>query len=121
VDPLLAFAFIRTFTEILQEYFGTITPATLRENFDVVYQLLEETLDSSGHPLTTSPGTLKDIVIPPSLFNKILSSIGPSGMGSATGSSAFNSPIPWRKAGIKHNHNEIYFDIVERLEGTVNK
>ena len=38
VDPLFAFAFIQTFVEILQDYFGTLSAATLRDNFDVVYQ-----------------------------------------------------------------------------------
>ena len=53
VDPLYAFAFIRTFLDILIEYFGEVTAPTLRDNFDVVHQLLEETLDAGGHPLTT--------------------------------------------------------------------
>jgi len=39
VDPLFGFAFIQTFVDILQEYFGTLSAATLRENFDVVYQV----------------------------------------------------------------------------------
>lgn len=38
VDPLFAFTFIHTFVEILQEYFGTLSAATLKDNFDVVYQ-----------------------------------------------------------------------------------
>lgn len=39
VDPLIAFAFVQTFIEILYEYFGTVSAATLRDNFDVVYQV----------------------------------------------------------------------------------
>jgi AP-3 complex subunit mu len=38
VDPLFAFAFLQTFIEILREYFGTVSAATLKDNFDVVYQ-----------------------------------------------------------------------------------
>ena len=38
VDPLFAFAFIQTFVDILQDYFGTLSAAALRDNFDVVYQ-----------------------------------------------------------------------------------
>ena len=38
VDPLFAFAFIQTFVEILQDYFGVLSAATLKDNFDVVYQ-----------------------------------------------------------------------------------
>ena len=39
VDPLFAFAFLQTFIDILMEYFGTVSLATLKENFDVVYQV----------------------------------------------------------------------------------
>lgn len=43
VDPLYAFAFLQTFIDILTEYFGTVSTVTLRENFDIVYQV-------SSHP-----------------------------------------------------------------------
>jgi AP-3 complex subunit mu len=91
-------------------------------------QLLEETLDSGGHPLTTSPNALRDIVLPPSLLSKLLNVAGAninstinsgSGLGAAGG--PFSSPIPWRKAGLRYNSNEIYFDMVEELKAIVNK
>lgn len=141
VDPLLAFAFLQTFVDILKEYFGAVSVATVRENLDIVYQvrnlfpicqglashlfkLLEETLDSGGYPLTTSPNALRDIVLPPSLFNKLLSAaanfntkINP--VSPAPG--AFSSPIPWRKAGLRYASNEIYIDLIEELRAVVNK
>ena len=40
MDTLLSFAFIGTFIEILMEYFGSVSAATLKENFDVVYQVI---------------------------------------------------------------------------------
>jgi AP-3 complex subunit mu len=89
---------------------------------------LEETLDSGGHPLTTSPNALRDIVLPPSLLNKLLNVAGAninttinsgSGLGAAGG--PFSSPIPWRKAGLKYTTNEIYLDMIEDLKAIVNK
>ena len=123
VDPLYAFAFIRTFLDILVEYFGEVTAPALKDNFDIVHQLLEETLDAGGHPITTSPNALRDIVLPPSLITKILSVTGVSGLSGPTTNnlSAFSSPIPWRKAGVRYNNNEVYFDIVETLDAVVNK
>ena len=38
-DPLIAFAFLQAFHEILQDYFGTVSAATLKDNFDIVYQV----------------------------------------------------------------------------------
>ncbi|KAL0581223.1 hypothetical protein V5O48_000811 [Marasmius crinis-equi] len=125
VDPLVAFAFIETFVDILREYFGSVSAGMIKENFDVVYQLFEETLDAGGHPLTTHSNALRDIVIPPSLLNKLLSSVaGPnvhSTLNSGVGSGPFSSPIPWRKSGVRHANNEIYFDMVEELKAVVNK
>jgi AP-3 complex subunit mu len=131
-DPLIAFAFLDAFIEILQDYFGVVSVATLKDNFDIVYQLLEETLDSSGHPLTTSPNALSDIVLSPSLISKLLASVSPAtpgvpsarqggSFGSHGAGGAFTSPIPWRKAGVRHNHNEILFDVVEEIRGIVGK
>jgi len=44
VDPLLAFAFVQTFIDILQEYFGTVSVATVKENFEIVYQVCDPIL-----------------------------------------------------------------------------
>ncbi|KAG0699840.1 clathrin adaptor mu subunit [Suillus ampliporus] len=124
-DPLIAFAFLDAFVEILHDYFGVVSVATLKDNFDIVYQLLEETLDSSGHPLTTSLNALSDIVLPPSLMSKLIASVSPATPGVPSGRpggyGAFASPIPWRKAGVRHNHNEILFDVVEDMRGIVGK
>lgn len=38
-DPLIAFAFLQAFDDILHDYFGTVSTATLKDNFDVVYQV----------------------------------------------------------------------------------
>jgi AP-3 complex subunit mu len=81
-------------------------------------------LDAGGHPLTTSPNALRDIVLPPSLLNKLLSATNVtaslnSGAGAAGG--AFSSPIPWRKAGVRHTNNEVYFDVTEEMVAIVNK
>ncbi|KAF9076627.1 Mu homology domain-containing protein [Rhodocollybia butyracea] len=128
VDPLFAFAFLQTFIDILREYLGTVSAATLKDNFDIVYQLFEETLDAGGHPLTTYSNALRDIVIPPSLLNKLLNVTGTnfnstinSGFGAGAAAGPFSSPLPWRKTGVRYNNNEIYFDVVEELRAIVNK
>jgi AP-3 complex subunit mu len=121
-DPLIGFAFLRTFTDILQSYFDNISATVIRNNFDVVYQLLEETLEAK----TTSLASLRDIVLPPSLLNKLLSATNftsslNSSLNSSAGTGAFNSAIPWRKTGVRYAHNEIYFDVIERMDAIVNK
>ncbi|KAF9029152.1 clathrin adaptor, mu subunit [Hymenopellis radicata] len=104
-DPLLGIAFLNAFINVLKAYFGDgVNAVALQDNFDVVYQLIAESLDA-GHPLTTSPNALRDIVTPPSLLNSLLG----------------GHPIPWRRAGVRHVNNEIYFDIAETLKALVSR
>jgi AP-3 complex subunit mu len=68
---------------------------------------------------------LKDIVLPPSLFNKLLSVAGTNFNSKlnpvSAVSGAFSSPIPWRKAGLRYTSNEIYVDLIEELRAVVNR
>jgi len=78
VNPLFAFSFLDSFLETLQEYLGEVTETTLKDNFDIVYMLIEEMLDE-GHPMTMETNMLKEIVLPPTLMRKILNVAGVSG------------------------------------------
>ncbi|EJD53907.1 clathrin adaptor, mu subunit [Auricularia subglabra TFB-10046 SS5] len=119
VDPLFVFSFIQTFVDILKDYFGELSAAVIRDNFDIVYQLLEEVIDD-GFPLTTELNALRDIVLPPTFLKKVISVAGITGLSKAT-SHPFSSPIPWRKAGLRYNNNEIKFDVVEDLDAIVHQ
>lgn len=33
----------------------------------------------------------------------------------------FSAPIPWRRQGIRHANNEIYFDVTETLDAIVDR
>lgn len=126
VDPLVAFSFLQTFIDVLNDYLGNVTTATVKDNFHVVYQLLEEMLDAGGLPLTTSLSALRDIILPPSLLSKIFSAAGASVNSSINsalgfGSGPFSYPVPWRKTGLRYASNEIYFDLVEGFQALINK
>jgi AP-3 complex subunit mu len=51
----------------------------LRDNFDTVHQLLEETSRCRQAPADHLSDALREIVLPPSLITKILSVIGIQG------------------------------------------
>ncbi|ORX40010.1 putative adaptor complex subunit medium chain 3 [Kockovaella imperatae] len=118
LNPLFAFSFLSSFLATLEDYLGDITENSIKENFEVVYMLIEEMLDE-GHPMTTETAMLKDIVLPPTLVRKILNVAGVSGIQSPT--SPFTAPIPWRRQNIRHANNEIYFDIEESMEAIVDR
>ena len=60
-------------------------------------------------------GTESSMVADPNVFCLLgsVASNAPSG--------AFASPIPWRKLGVRHNHNEILFDVTEEMRAIVGR
>lgn len=77
VDPLLPLTFLHSLLANLELYLGSpLTEESIRENFDVVYQMLEEMLDESGHPLNTEYNTLRELVREPSWIDGIVSKLG---------------------------------------------
>jgi AP-3 complex subunit mu len=76
----------------------------------------------SGFPMTTEPNILKEIIVPPNLVSRVISVVtgGASNMGRIL-PSATSSNVRWRASGIKHANNEIYFDLMEEMDATVNR
>ena len=81
----------------------------------------------SGEIMTTEPNALRDIVLPPSLLNKLMSAAGLQGYYSRNirliirsfVPSGTLSSIPWRRASVRHSAQEFFVDIVESLEVTL--
>lgn len=125
VDPLVPLEFLHKVVDVLQSYLATSSdPALMTEelicdHFDTVYELLEEMLDGDGNVLITETNALKDIVLPPSWLDRLVSTVG---LGSASEQSrpALTSQVPWRRPNSKYAKNEFYLDFVECLEGIVN-
>lgn len=73
MDPLLPLCFLNNLLANMELYLGSpLTEEAIRENFDIVYQLMEEMLDESGHPLNTEYNSLRDIVREPSWVHKFM-------------------------------------------------
>ena len=127
IPPLLAIEFLHRVFEIFEEYFGNVEELTIKDNFAMVYQLLEEMMDF-GYPLTTEPNALKDMIRPASVISRLLTSVE-----GITGNTDIRSNIsdvlpdgtlsnmPWRKTGVKYSQNEIYLDIIEEIDSIIDK
>jgi AP-3 complex subunit mu len=120
-DPLLAFALLETLSSLLHHHLNasSLSPVLIKENYHLVFQLIEELLQNDI-PTTTDPNLLRDILLPDTFINKIMS-ISPVAAIAKSSPSPFTSPIPWRQAGVRHGNNEIFFDIVEQLECLVSR
>ncbi|CCD16799.1 unnamed protein product [Trypanosoma congolense IL3000] len=111
--PLFVMEVLALVANVLQKYIKVISENTVRENFSVVYQLLEE-LIHNGYPLTTEMHVLEELVLPPSLDNTFRSvldvpvKIKRRHLGPRS--------VPWRGTSTTHSSNEIFFDVVEHLD-----
>lgn len=76
----------------------------------------------NGFPLTTEPNILREMIAPPNLVSKVLSVVtGNTSNMSNTLPGATSSCVPWRKTDLKHASNEVYVDLVEEMDATINR
>lgn len=121
MPPLSGIEFLCRVAEVLSEYLGGLTEDLIKDNFVVVYELLDEMMDN-GFPLTTEMNVLKDMIAPPNIVSRMLSVVtGGSSSMNTTLPVATASNWPWRGSDIKYSNNEIYFDLVEEMDVIVNR
>lgn len=60
-NALVVFQFLHTLIDVLIEYFKELEEESVRDNFVVIYELLDEMMDN-GYPQTTESKILKDFI-----------------------------------------------------------
>ncbi|CAG8489712.1 1908_t:CDS:2, partial [Acaulospora colombiana] len=71
VDALLVLEFLHRIVDILAEYFGEIAETSIKDNFDTVYQLLEEMMDYGKYNEFRLALEIKNLWYPLKLITKI--------------------------------------------------
>ena len=117
VSPSGTLELLNRLAKVMKDYCGVLTEESIRKNFILVYELLDEMMDY-GYPQITSTEMLKNCV-----HNEAIV-IQPAGMsptsllmelrGGSKASTASNIPISMSGMRGKQK-NEIYVDIIERL------
>ncbi|KAL5981601.1 hypothetical protein ACLOJK_015664 [Asimina triloba] len=121
MPPLMGIEFLCRVADVLSDYLGGLNEDLIKDNFVIVYELLDEMTDN-GFPLTTEPNVLREMIAPPNLVSKVLSVMtGISSNVSNTLPGATASNVPWRTTDPKHASNEVYVDLVEEIDATVNR
>lgn len=112
--PVFVTQFLSSLVEVFEDYFGELNEHAIKDNFITVYELLDEMLDN-GYPLTLESNTLKELIIPPSMLNRVLDSLGADSQKKLTSAAPL---IPWRRSDVKYAQNEIFVDIIETINAT---
>ncbi len=74
VPPLFVVEFLHRVIDTFEDYFGDCTESVIKENYVVVYELLDEMLDN-GFPLATESNILKELIKPPNLLTNVINTV----------------------------------------------
>jgi len=103
----IAFQFLHEVVKVLKGYFGDVTEESIRNNFVLIYELLDEVLDY-GFPQNCSTDVLKMYITQQGDKSAAAEKASSQAVTiQATGA------ISWRKEGIKYRKNELFIDVVE--------
>jgi AP-1 complex subunit mu len=96
--------FLHKIVEVFTEYFKELEEESIRDNFVVIYELLDEMMDF-GHPQTTESKILQEYITQES--HKLDVQARPP--------IAVTNAVSWRSEGIRYRKNEVFLDVVESL------
>jgi len=120
VPPLFVIEFLHRVVDTFEDYFNDCSETIIKDNYVVVYELLDEMLDN-GFPLATEANILKELIKPPNILRTVVNTVTGKSNMSETLPTGQLSNIPWRRAGVKYTNNEAYFDVIEEVDAIIDK
>ncbi|KAJ6228520.1 ap-3 complex subunit mu-1 [Anaeramoeba flamelloides] len=117
-SPLMFIEFLNRVIEVFTNFFSAQpTEHSLKENLPKAFELLGEMMDNV-FPVTTESSMLKDMI---GATMKSTPNTIENSKKFVTLSSDQVGGLPWRRKNINHSHNEIFFDIVESINATIER
>lgn len=104
-NAMLIATFLYRLTEVLRDYFKELEEESIKDNFVITYELLDEMMDY-GYPQTTEAKILHEYIKTQS-HKLTVEQLKPS--------PSVTNAVSWRSEGIKHKKNEVFLDVVEKL------
>ncbi|KAI9872681.1 MAG: hypothetical protein M1823_008110, partial [Watsoniomyces obsoletus] len=110
-NAAVVFEFLYRFIGLGKGYFGKFDEDAVKNNFVLVYELLDEILDF-GYPQNTDVDVLKMYITPDNISNVIRSVSAPAQDTSRITMQATGAQS-WRRGDIKYRKNEAFVDVIE--------
>ncbi|XP_060066438.1 AP-2 complex subunit mu [Ylistrum balloti] len=107
VNAAMVFEFLLKMVEVMQSYFGKISEENIKNNFVLIYEILDEILDF-GYPQNTDTGILKTFITQQGVKSQ-------SKEETSQITSQVTGQIGWRREGIKYRRNELFLDVLESV------
>jgi AP-1 complex subunit mu len=116
-NATLIFSFLHRMVDVFTSYFKELEDESLRDNFVVTYELLDEMMDN-GYPQITEEKVLKEYI--KSAAHKMegggkKKKNQKENLSDLMVPTAASNVVSWRPEGIKHTKNEVFLDVIEKL------
>jgi AP-1 complex subunit mu len=97
--------FLYKIVQVLVEYFKELEEESIKDNFVIIYELLDEMMDF-GYPQTTEPKVLQEYITQSSYKLD---------RGTPTVPIAATGGVSWRTENVKYRRNEVFLDVIESV------
>ncbi|KZS96679.1 clathrin adaptor, mu subunit [Sistotremastrum niveocremeum HHB9708] len=101
--------FLHRLVQVLVEYFKELEEESIRDNFVIIYELLDEMMDF-GYPQTTESKILQEYITQ----DAYKLTVAPTAPITVT------NAVSWRSEGIRYRKNEVFLDVIESVNLLVN-
>lgn len=108
-NAMMVLQYLYGMIEVFTSYFGHLDEESIRDNFVIVYELMDEMMDF-GFPQSTDHTILQQFITQEGSMSKFEKAV-PTELTNA---------VSWRKEGIFYKKNEIFLDVIEKLSIMVN-
>ncbi|KIY70431.1 clathrin adaptor, mu subunit [Cylindrobasidium torrendii FP15055 ss-10] len=105
-NAALVFEFCYRFINICKSYFGKIDEESIKNNFVLIYELIDE-INDFGYPQNSEIDTLKSYITTESVVSAIAAEESSKITAQATGATN------WRRGDVKYKKNEAFVDVIE--------
>jgi len=105
--------FLYALIKIFKSYFDEFSEKKIKENFVLIYELLDEIMDY-GYPQLTDSNLLKKFITQEGYKNKDVKTLQEM-LTQVTGA------VSWRPPNVFYSTNEIYLDVIESINLLINK
>lgn len=106
--------FLSKLIEVLTQYFKSLEEESIRDNFVIIYELLDEMMDY-GIAQTTDTKILKEYITQD--YYKLIKN---SQSRVIKPPNAVTNAVSWRSDGISYKKNEAFLDVVESINMLIN-
>uniref|UniRef100_G1TZT2 AP-2 complex subunit mu n=1 Tax=Oryctolagus cuniculus TaxID=9986 RepID=G1TZT2_RABIT len=109
VNAAMVFEFLYKMCDVMAAYFAKISEENIKNNFVLIYEMLDEILDF-GYPQNSETGALKTFITQQGIKSQHQTKEEQSQI-----TRQVTGQIGWRREGITYRRNELFLDVLESV------